>query len=72
MIKEQKQESIIILEYLVWIEIRQKNYGERKVFEKLYLGLIYTGHDDVFNDVDGGIYVYIKMRRFIIINLLYL
>ena len=40
-----------------------QNQGEREVFEKLYPGFIYTGHDVVFNDVDGGIYVYIKMRR---------
>ena len=37
--------------------------GEREVFEKLYPGFIYTGNDVVSNDVDGGIYVYIKMRR---------
>ena len=35
--------------------------GEREVFEKLYPGFIYTGHDVVFNDVDGGTYVYIKI-----------
>ena len=40
-----------------------QNQGEREVFEKLYPGFIYTGHDVVFNDVDGGIYVYIKMRK---------
>ena len=40
-----------------------QNQGEREVFEKLYPGFIYTGHDVVVNDVDGGIYVYIKMRR---------
>ena len=40
-----------------------QNQGEREVFEKLYPGFIYTGHDVAFNDVDGGIYVYIKMRR---------
>ena len=40
-----------------------QNQGEREVFEKPYPGFIYTGHDVVFNDVDGGIYVYIKMRR---------
>ena len=40
-----------------------QNQGEREVFEKLYPGFIYTGHDVVFNDVDGGIYIYIKMRR---------
>ena len=40
-----------------------QNQWEREVFEKLYPGFIYTGHDVVFNDVDGGIYVYIKMRK---------
>lgn len=40
-----------------------QNQGEREVFEKLYHRFIYTGHDVVFNDVDGGIYVYLKMRR---------
>ena len=40
-----------------------QNQGEREVFEKLYPGFIYTGNDVVSNDVDGGIYVYIKMRR---------
>ena len=40
-----------------------QNQWEREVFEKLYPWFIYTGHDVVFNDVDGGIYVYIKMRR---------
>ena len=40
-----------------------QNQGEREVFEKLYPGFIYTCHDIAFNDVDGGIYVYIKMRR---------
>lgn len=40
-----------------------QNQGEREVLEKLYPGFIYTGHDVVVNDVDGGIYIYIKMRR---------
>ena len=40
-----------------------QNQGKREVFEKLYPGFIYTGHEVVFNDVDGGIYVSIKMRR---------
>ena len=40
-----------------------QNQGEREIFEKLYHRFIYTGHDVVFNDVDGGIYVYLKMRR---------
>ena len=40
-----------------------QNQGEREVFEKLYPGFIYTDHDVVFNDVNGGIYVYLKMRR---------
>ena len=34
-----------------------QNQGEREVFEKLYPGFIYTGHD-----VDGGTYISIKMR----------
>ena len=40
-----------------------QNQGEREVFEKLYPGFIYTRHNVVVNDIDGGIYVYIKMRR---------
>lgn len=39
-----------------------QNQGEREVFEKLYPGFIYTGHNVVVNDIYGGTYVYIKMR----------
>lgn len=38
------------------------NQGEREVFEKLYPGFIYTAHEVVVNDINGGTYVYIKMR----------
>lgn len=41
-----------------------QNQGEREVFEKLYPGFVYSGHEVVLNDIDGGTYVYIKMRRF--------
>ena len=53
---------IISIQIIKLYELSQ-NQGEREVFEKLYPGFIYPGHDVVFNDVDGGIYVYIKMRR---------
>lgn len=39
-----------------------QNQREGEAFEKLYPGFIYTGHGVSFNDVDGGIYVSIKMR----------
>ena len=32
-------------------------------YDAANLRFIYTAHDVVFNDIDGGIYVYIKMRR---------
>ena len=41
-----------------------QNQGEREVFEKLYPRFVYSGHEVVLNDIDGGTYVYIKMRRF--------
>lgn len=41
-----------------------RSQGEREVFEKLYPGFGYSGHEVVVNDIDGGIYVYVKMRRF--------
>ena len=32
-------------------------------YDAANLRFIYTAHDVVFNDIDGGIFVYIKMRR---------
>lgn len=40
-----------------------KTKGKEKSLRSFNPGFIYTGHDVVFNDVDGGIYVYIKMRK---------
>lgn len=38
-----------------------QNQGEREVFEKLYHGFVYTGHEVVLNNIDGGIYVYVNI-----------
>lgn len=40
-----------------------KTKGKEKSLRSFILGLFILAHDVVFNDVDGGIYVYIKMRR---------
>ena len=40
-----------------------KTKGKEKSLRSFILGLFILCHDVVFNDVDGGIYIYIKMRR---------
>lgn len=38
------------------------NQGNKAEFERLYPGFIYTAHEVVINEINGGTYIYIKMR----------
>ena len=40
-----------------------RNQGDRCVFERLYPGYIYTTHEVFVNEVNGGTYIYIQMRK---------
>ena len=37
--------------------------GTREDFEKLYPGYVYTTHEVQVNEINAGIYIYIKMRK---------
>lgn len=40
-----------------------KSQGDKKEFESLYPGYIFTSYSTNVNDINAGMYIYVKMRR---------